>query len=369
MIVEKIHTSERFAELRQEWNSLLETSTSNCVFLTHEWLFTWWKHLAEGRELSILAARENGQLVGVLPVALRPPQYSRLIPRSLEFIGSGVIGSDYLDAIVMAGKEQQVIHRFGEYLAQMGVVLHFTQVRRESSIVAQMGAGLQKAGWHVADIKMNVCPFIDLRGQTWESYFSSLGSNQRYNFNRRLKSLMKNPGFGLEVVERPGDTRSALDILIGLHQKRWDARGSSEAFQTGQIVAFHREFAELAAARGWFRILVLRVDGVPAAALYGLRYGKSFCFYQSGFDPAYSKQSVGLVIMGLAIKTAIEEGASEYDLLHGREEYKFHWARETRELGRIELYPADAKGRVSRRAVDFNRAARRMVKRVLRKTA
>jgi len=42
-----------------------------------------------------------------------------------------------------------------------------------------------------------------------------------------------------------------------------------------------------------------------------------FYFYQSGFDPTYERSSVGLITMGLSIQAALEEGACEYDLLHG----------------------------------------------------
>ena len=361
MIIEKIETVSGFAGMRDEWDSLLEASASNCVFLTHEWLFTWWKHLAEGRSLSILAARVKGRLVGILPLALRQPQYARMIPRSFEFLGSGVIGSDYLDAIVMPGCEEEAIRCFSESLSGAGVVLHLSQLRRESSIAARLGKHLQADGWHAADSQMNVCPFIDLHGRSWESYLGTLSSNQRYNFNRRYRNLTKKH----EVVFRNG----ALDVLINLHHQRWGSKGMSEAFQTDAIVEFHREFTGLAAARGWLRLLTLEIDNVAAAALYGLRYGNIFYFYQSGFDPAYNKHSVGLVLMGLSIKSAIEEGASEFDLLHGTEEYKFHWTKQTRKLGRLELYPRHAGGRVSRHAVVFNRAARRIAKRMLGRAA
>src|SRR5207302_8050276 len=106
---------------------------------------------------------------------------------------------------------------------------------------------------------------------------------------------------------------------------------------------------------------------VPVAGLYGLRYGSTFYFYQSGFDQAYSKYSAGLVMMGLAIKAALEEGALEYDLLHGDEEYKFHWAHSQRELIRLEGYPPHARARIYRRAIDLNRAARRMSRRMLQR--
>src|SRR3954470_10115336 len=105
MITSVITRTEEFERLHDEWNALLSSSGSNCVFLTHEWLFTWWKHLANGRQLSILTARENGRLIGVLPLATRAPQYARMMPRVAEFLGSGVIGSDYLDAVIKQGHE------------------------------------------------------------------------------------------------------------------------------------------------------------------------------------------------------------------------------------------------------------------------
>jgi len=96
-----------------------------------------------------------------------------------------------------------------------------------------------------------------------------------------------------------------------------------------------------------------------------LRYGPAFYFYQSGFDPDYSKHSVGVVTMGLTIKTAIEEGACEYDFLHGDEEYKFHWASEVRDLARLELHPPSATSWIYRHALGVNRRARQMARWVL----
>jgi CelD/BcsL family acetyltransferase involved in cellulose biosynthesis len=99
--------------------------------------------------------------------------------------------------------------------------------------------------------------------------------------------------------------------------------------------------------------------------VYGFRYRDTFFFYQSGFDPRLARASVGLLAVGLSIKAAVEEGAREYDFLHGDEAYKFHWARRTREIGRLELYPPHVRGRLYRRAIQASRAARRTARRVL----
>jgi CelD/BcsL family acetyltransferase involved in cellulose biosynthesis len=141
--------------------------------------------------------------------------------------------------------------------------------------------------------------------------------------------------------------------------------GGSEAFNTSGLVAFHEEFSALARQRGWLRLCLLRVDRKPVAALYGFRYGRTFYFYQSGFDPAYRKQSVGLVAMGLTIRKALEEGATEFDLLHGDEEYKSLWARQRREIGRVEAYPPRARGALQRSVNVLGRGVRRLARRAM----
>ena len=63
--------------------------------------------------------------------------------------------------------------------------------------------------------------------------------------------------------------------------------------------------------------------------------------------------------MGLAIRSAIEEGVEEYDMLPGDEQYKFLWTRGARELGRVELYPLRLRGAVCKATVGLSRTAGR----------
>lgn len=367
MNIETIRDPEEFFGLRDAWNELLKSSASNGLFLTHEWLSCWWKHLAEDRRLSILVARDNGRLIGILPLTERQADYSRMMPRTLEFLGTGVIGSDYLDSIIESGREDEVTAAFAEHAHSRGLMLQLSQLRTDSCLVSKLAESLAGYGWAAADTKLNVCPYIDLKDQTWESYLSCLGASVRKNVNRYLRLLPKNFDMRAECVKTPEEAGAALDVVIDLHRKRWDADGSSEAFQSPAVNAFHHEFVQLAAARGWLRILLTWLNGRPAASLYGLLYGQKFYFYQSGYDPEFRKHSVGVATMGLAVQTAIDEGAFEYDFLHGDEEYKFHWATATRDLGRIELYPPGTGALIYRHAIHLNRAARRMARRVLSK--
>jgi CelD/BcsL family acetyltransferase involved in cellulose biosynthesis len=230
--------------------------------------------------------------------------------------------------------------------------------------VSLLAKALSRDNWTVQETKLNICPHIDLTGRTWDSYLATLGPNIRKNINRVLRNLPKNFDMYVEWVQTRDGAHRALDIVIELHQKRWAQAGTSEAFQSPSVIAFHREFVQLAAERGWLRILLLWLDGQPAACLYGLRYGNVFSFYQSGFDPVFRKESVG-VATWVTISSSVE--ARWNGFLHGAEEYKFHWATSTRDLGRLELYPPHTRARIYRQVIDLNRAARRMVRRVLSK--
>jgi CelD/BcsL family acetyltransferase involved in cellulose biosynthesis len=364
--IELIEEVEGFRRLRPEWNELLSSSPSDSLFLTWEWMFTWWKHLGGRRRLSILALRSGGELIAIAPLALRPPDYGRLeLFRSLEFLGTGSAGSDYLDLIVRAGREHLALPALAEYLTRGKVMLDMAQIRTGFSLALEFAEGIEARGWGLSASSTSVCPYIDLVGRSWDSYLAGLGPAHRANLQRRLRHLARSSEVQFREAESETERREFLIQLIDLHHRRRREMGGSEAFHTPALRAFHEEFSALALQRGWLRLYLLRLDSRPAAALYGFRYRRTFYFYQSGFDPAYRKQSVGLVVMGLTIRKALEEGAAEFDLLHGDEGYKSLWARQRRGIGRLEAYPPRARGALQRTVNDAGRGARRLARRAM----
>jgi len=365
IIVKRIEDLTGFEKLREEWNELLQDSPSNCFFLTWEWLYTWWKHLSEDRKLFIITVRSGRKLSAIAPLALRPPRLTLSPFLLLEFLGTGSVGSDYLDLIIRQGEEQETLRALAEYLFREKRMVQLTQVKKGSSSAEKFAAQLRQRGWSLLETKTEVCPFINLSGQSWESYLSSLGQAHRNNFKRRLKNLTKQFDVQFDIADSEEQRREVIKRLIDLHNGRWQGRGGSTAFHTSGLISFHEELSRLALERGWLRLYVLRLNGKPAASLYGFKYERVFYFYQSGFDSQYMKQSVGLVTMGLAIKRAIEEGLEEYDLLHGDEQYKFLWAREVHELSQLELYPPQVRGLLYRQTMGWLRASRRVARHVI----
>ena len=76
-MIERIESLEDFQRLATDWNVLLSQSRSDCLFLTWEWLYTWWKHLSENRRLFLLRVNSGNELVALAPLVRNPAQLTR----------------------------------------------------------------------------------------------------------------------------------------------------------------------------------------------------------------------------------------------------------------------------------------------------
>ena len=368
-MIERIDTEAGFLALRGEWDDLLRRSAADTPFLTWEWLYTWWRHL--GRELQprLLAVRAQGRLVALAPLAVRGWEPRRLrFFRSACLLGSplttGNPGSDYLDLIV-DDEHPEALDELTDALAAEGRVLELLQVPSAGSAAERAAARLQASDWRTERTESAVCPWVGLEGHTWDSYLGTLGREHRYAVNRKLRKLQKDFEVRFAPVQTEAARAHALGWLIELHERRWREKGESDAFHTPALRAFHEAFTTLALERGWLRLYLLELSGTPAAGFYGLRYGSTFFFYQSGFDPAFARYSVGVATMALSIQAALAEGAERYDMLHGVEEYKFHWANGRHALARHVLFPPRLQGALALALTSVYGLLRPMARRVL----
>ncbi|PYM18508.1 MAG: hypothetical protein DMD81_05805 [Candidatus Rokuibacteriota bacterium] len=362
--VDVVTAPSAFLAMRQEWDDLLHASRSDSIFLTWEWLATWWKHLGAPRRLSLITLRRQGGLIGVAPLAVSPPALSRLIAfHRLEFLGTGSVGSDYLDVIVRDGCESQALPALVETLDRMRLPLDLGQVNGVASSAGALTRELAGRGWTVTIDPSGVCPHIGLGGLTWPSYLATLTAHHRSNFKRRWNALLRDGAMRFELVTSEAERRVALAALVDLHRRRRSERGGSNALHTPALLAFHEDFTSQALERGWLRLFVMKLGDKPVGSIYGLRYGKSLLFYQTGFDPEHARQGVGQVMVGLTIRHAFDEGLEDYDLLHGDEPYKFDWARNVRELKRATLFPPGVRGGLERVIADLGHRVRREARR------
>jgi CelD/BcsL family acetyltransferase involved in cellulose biosynthesis len=338
--------------LRPDWNALVMATPAATPFLTWEWMTTWWRHVGIGSELFIVTVRDDDGLVAIAPW-FRKRTWA--LNSRLHFLGTGGAGSDYLDVIVRPGAEDQAIDAIARALDGTTSTLHLDHLPA-ASMSERLSPALGRTGWTPLQSRPDVCPFIELSGHTFDSYLRTLGASHRANFRRRLRELQRR--FAVSFSSASDGQRShALNRLFHFHRERWGGRGST-AFTTMPLRGFHHDVSRQFRDAGWLRLFTLKLDGETAAVMYGFVLNGRFYFYQHGFAAAFAQYGVGLVLMGLTIKSAIEEACVEFDMLYGREPYKYLWARAERPLSRLQLFPPRLAGRLLRRQAETRLALR-----------
>ena len=352
-----ITSVDAFRRVREEWTDLLDASGSWNPFLTWEWMWAWWTHLRDNASLQIVTVRANGQLIAIAP--LMSVRRGLSLPARLEFIGTGAAGADYLDLIVRQGHDTAALAALSGYFDEQQWSLHLDHLPPNP-----MAASLTLTDWTAIEGSPDVCPYIDLAGLTWDAYLASLGSSHRANFRRRLRALEADFTLDFSPVTSQADRRRITEALFLFHDQRWTDCGGSTAFSTTPLRAFHQDLTRSALDSGWLRMYALSLNGTLAAAMYGFARDGKFYFYQHGFDVAYSRNSVGLVLMGLTIRAAIGEQMREFDMLYGHEPYKKLWAARQRPLGRLMLFPPRLAGRWLQRRAETRLAVRALAHRL-----
>lgn len=316
--------------IEDEWRALA-VQRSN-AFVTPDWLRAWWEHRGRHRaSLLIAGVRRDGSLLGLLPLACDTSSH----PRAIRFAGAA-LGDRFhpvcadLDEDEVAAAAISVLEREG---ALAGVV-RLEQIEPGCPWLAAMRDAPRRR------LKMTEqphvpLPYVPLYGLDWDGYLETRSRNFRSQIRRRERALRDRHGMTERLATAETLDRD-LDDLFRLHALRWRDREYSPLLEP-DAQAMLRTFSAAALGHGWLRLHVAEVDGRAIGALLAWHIGTTYAFYNSGFDPAFSKQSVGRVLVALALQRAIAEDASEFDMLLGSEDYKRSFTEEAREGGTMVL--------------------------------
>ena len=336
-----------FDPTREVWGRLALQSRN--VFSTWEWATTWWRRYGSDIPPAIVACRERGEIVALLPLYV----WSRRPLRVARFVGHGP--ADQLGPV--CGPAASATAAAALLRTQHDVSLDV--------VLAELLAGDRQWAQLLEQrpVASEESPAIDIAGG-WERYLATRSANLRQQIRRRERQLRRRHGVRFRLTVDPDSLQDDLTVLFGLHRSRW---GEGSPFL--RFEAFHREFAAVALERGWLRLWLLELDDRPAAAWYGFRFAGVESYYQAGRDVRLRSESLGFVLLAHSIREAAQDGVEEYRMLRGPEDFKTRFADrdpglETYVLGRSVRATA---ARVAAGAVLRNDAARIGLRRLLRR--
>jgi len=365
VIIRCIDDKEGLVGLAEGWNSLLRRSASDGLFLTWEWISTWWEIYGAEFELLVLAAEEDGQVVGIAPLMVGRAKAK--LGRPLVYIGQGVdVTPEYLDLIVARGAEERVTAAFcRELLGPLRArwdVLELERMLSDSPNVAPLQSALGREGVVVLLSDEARSPYAELP-RSWDAFLARKSPDFRRKQRYCLGRLSKLGEVQLLVAGRDLPVDDALEAIIRLNRDRWEDAGAS--FRSDAYIEFHRRFARLAEPRGWLALLLLRIKDTVVAGRYDFVYGGKLWCYQGGWRKDHARFSVGDAVLGMTIRWGIERGVREYDFLMGPAAYKDRWCTASRHV--VDLTGYNTTGRAQ--AFRLLRQGRDLLRQSLSSTA
>jgi CelD/BcsL family acetyltransferase involved in cellulose biosynthesis len=305
-------TQESLEQLEQDWASLAERLPRPLPFHLPAWHRVWWTHFGDSHTPLYLALREDGVLVGVVPL-MRTGD-------TLAIAGDPEI-CDYTDLPIASVDPGALLPGVLSALDELPWrTLHLWGLPEDSPALVLTHAWGTSRGYEIETDFEAVCPRVPLSGD-WDGYLASLSKKDRHELKRKMRRFQEaGASVCLRTLSSPDEVAASLPDFFHLHRI---SRHDKAQFMTPEMEAFFQDVAVGLAGAGLVRLYLIDVDGRSAAALLGFRSGDELLLYNSGYDPAFAQVSVGIVSKAMVLRSAIEDGLRTLDFLRGAEPYKY----------------------------------------------
>lgn len=351
---------QQFEALRPQWDDLLARCADANVFLSHEWLHSWWTSYRPLARLRILVLDEGGRCVAIAPMMLCRERRFGLPVRVLRFIGDGTWETDHMSFLLDEERRDAMCRRLFEQIEALPWdVAEFNQMPATSPTTDSLVAFAQSR-WRV-DVSTHPCPRIHLPA-SYSELLAALPSRFRtaLRSSRRRLEESHRIEFGLHV--EPDGLPAALDTLFENHAGRWHAKGSGGVFVDARRRDFYSVLSGRLLSRGWLRFYHLKVDGRVVAQQYCFGLDRTTMLLQEGFDITLAKENIGNALRGFVLEHLIKEGGGVYDFLAGQSRHKSNWANDNLDDLRIGCTRRTLYGRMIGALADMSERAKRILR-------
>lgn len=316
-----------FDALRDEWDALLQHSTSDLIFCTWEWQSTWWETYEAGHLWVITCRDDAGRLIAIAPWFIEHNPEERV----LRTIGC-VDVTDYVDIIADVDHIDVIHDALASFVTEHHSAfdrVNLCNIPEASPTTTSFLKKLQDCGFEAEIVLQEVCPVIELP-ETFEEYLSTLDKKQRHELRRKQRRAEAEAEIEWYVVGPEHDLHEEMERFLELMAASHPEKAAF--LENPRNLAFFRNFMPVTFERGWLKLSFLKIDGKAAASYCDFDYGNRILVYNSGLLPDWHGHlSAGIVLLTRNIRDAIESKRAIFDFLRGDETYKYRMgAKDTR---------------------------------------
>lgn len=322
--VREIGTLEGLESLRPSWNALLLQSPEPVVYLTYEWLSTWWRCFrTPRRELCVLAVTADDDLIGIAPMVRTRARVLGVPYAKIEFLSmmryalSPTNVSASLDFIVKAGRHREVVRAVLHHLAARAGwnFLRLHPLPSGSPSVTALEEEAASRGYRFRKRRAFVNSIIPLEG-TWEAYFAEHGKSLKRNIKSRERNLEKMGVLRYSEINKIGELENGFRSIMDIERRSWKFRMGIH-LDAPVYRHFYRELLEVASACGWLKLGILELGGRRIAYDLSLAYNRVIEGLKTSYDESLARFAPGNIVIYRELESLFQSGFKKKNILWG----------------------------------------------------
>jgi hypothetical protein len=283
-----LHAADVTGGLADAWDAMAAGRGLQAdVYDSHAWLSSWWDTTgaeAAGR-VRIPAVLDGDRPVGLLPLV-------SLSSGRFEFAGRGGGRMRYRPVLDREEPDPEVLGLLAEQVARAGARdLTLPRMPGRDPATGLLADALRQAGFRVASRERS-SDCLALVSGGWEEHRRRFGGYEKSvkRFANRLRPL-----WDVTLDEHGPEDQAGLEqgyeLFAGVHTHSWK-KPLTPAMRTQALELLRRS-----GRRGWPRVYVLRVAGVPAAVHIWFRLGPVATWLETAYDQRLSALGPGTILM------------------------------------------------------------------------
>jgi CelD/BcsL family acetyltransferase involved in cellulose biosynthesis len=314
--------------LAKDWEEL-RMACGGSIFTSHAFTQAWLREFSDIAVPKVITAWENGQLVGVAPLAVWERKAVGMRMRILSLIGSAGSTQEFHELGFLSEKERTDVTE--------GLIDHAGRVRWDILMMRDMTdnesnhfllASVAKR-WKAGRVSKEVCPCITV--PEGDDVLADLGSRTRRRLRSHLRILEADKRIEFRQILDAEGAERAMGTFAELHQARWKDKGGSifaDKRQTRLLI----EEARLAMSSRSGCVCEVVIDNKIAAQqliLYDGEYGRA---HRMSINPEFMEYHPGYLVVYGAMLDIKKRDLKLLDMGKGAEEYKYRLGAKDRYL-------------------------------------
>jgi CelD/BcsL family acetyltransferase involved in cellulose biosynthesis len=314
----------------EEWDALAD-SVEAPPFLRLGWIAAWLRAFGDG-ELEVIELRRGEELAAVLPMVHRRGRLCSPVNWHTPMFGPLGIDRRAREEVVACLFERSPsvvdLNLLDGDEVELGSI---ARLARETDRLTVARSVAQS-------------PYLCLEAD-FPDYERSLSRNRRKGLRRNRRRLEEEGTVRFEVHDGSTDLDRLLAEVLAVEAAGWKGeRGTAMASQP-QTMRFYTDVARWAAAQGWLRIALLRLDGRPIACDFALQQGGSWYTLKAGYDEEFRSFGPGALLLADEVAHCCEQpDLSRIELLGQNDAFKSSWTTQSSPRTRIRAFDKGAAG-------------------------